>query len=219
MIRFRLFGFPVTVEPWHWAILAFLGGALSVRDSEQLLPVLLFMVAGFVSVLIHELGHALTMRLFGCRHIAIVLNGFGGIAVSKGARFTRGQQILVSLAGPFLQAACGLLVLAAVIIGDEVGWTGGTVGLMSGFFIYVSLAWAILNLIPVYPLDGGQALNGVLGPLRIELTLRISMIAAIVAGAGIFFVFKSPLFPMFMVFFAIENYKALKRVQSPSGPW
>ena len=66
MVQFHLLGFPVTVQPWHWAILAFCGGALGIRDPEDLLPVLLFMPAGFVSILIHELGHALTMRQFGC---------------------------------------------------------------------------------------------------------------------------------------------------------
>ena len=116
MIRFRLFGFPVTVEPWHWAILAFFGGALKIKDSEDLLPVLLFMAAGVVSIIIHELGHALTMRLFGGRHISIVLHGWGGYAISQGAPFSRGQHILISLAGPLLQVACGLLVLIALIM-------------------------------------------------------------------------------------------------------
>lgn len=222
MIRFRLFGFPVTVEPWHWAILAFCGGALGIKDSEDLLPVLLFMAAGVVSILIHELGHALTMRLFRGRHISIVLHGLGGHAISQGAPFSRGQHILISLAGPLLQVACGLLVLIAAIMSADT--SSGSTGLEASpvyqlleFFIMISLGWAILNLIPVYPMDGGQILYGILGPRRIQLTFQISIIVAIVVGLLSYRFLGTYLLPIFMVFSVVENYKALKRTRTPGG--
>ena len=222
MIRFRLFGFPVTVEPWHWAILAFCGGALGIKESEDLLPVLLFMAAGVVSILIHELGHALTMRVFGGRHISIVLHGWGGYAISQGAPFSRGQHILISLAGPLLQVACGLLVLIALIM--SAATSSGSTGLEAGpvyqllySFIDVSLFWAVLNLIPVYPMDGGQILRGILGPRHIQLTLQISIIVAISVGVLGLIYLRLFLLPIFMVFFAVENYKALKRTRAPGG--
>ena len=222
MIRFRLFGFPVTVEPWHWAILAFCGGALGIKDSEDLLPVLLFMAAGVVSIIIHELGHALTMRLFGGRHISIVLHGWGGYAISQGAPFSRGQHILISLAGPLLQVACGLLVLIAVIMSADTssgapGLEASPVYQLLSSFIYVSLFWAVLNLIPVYPMDGGQILRGILGPRRIQLTFQISIIVAISVGVLGLIYLRLFLLPIFMVFFAVENYKALKRTRAPGG--
>ncbi|RCL35894.1 MAG: hypothetical protein DBX00_06960 [Verrucomicrobia bacterium] len=223
MIRFRLFGFPVTVEPWHWAILAFCGGALGIKDSEDLLPVLLFMAAGVVSIIIHELGHALTMRLFGGRHISIVLHGWGGYAISQGAPFSRGQHILISLAGPLLQVACGLLVLIAVIMSADTssgapGLEASPVYQLLSSFIYVSLFWAVLNLIPVYPMDGGQILRGILGPRRIQLTFQISIIVAIVVGLLSYRFLGTYLLPIFMVFSVVENYKALKRARNP-GAW
>ena len=223
MIRFRLFGFPVTVEPWHWAILAFCGGALKIKESEDLLPVLLFMAAGVVSIIIHELGHALTMRLFGGRHISIVLHGWGGYAISQGAPFSRGQHILISLAGPLLQVACGLLVLIAVIMSADTssgapGLEASPVYQLLSSFIYVSLFWAVLNLIPVYPMDGGQILRGILGPRRIQLTFQISIIVAIVVGLLSYRFLGTYLLPIFMVFSVVENYKALKRARNP-GAW
>jgi len=222
VIRFRLFGFPVTVEPWHWAILAFCGGALTIKVPEDLVPVLRFMAAGVVSIIIHELGHALTMRLCGGRHISIVLHGMGGHAISQGAPFSRGQHILISLAGPLLQAACGLLVLIAVITSADT--SSGSTGLevspvyqLLDDFILVSLFWAILNLIPVYPMDGGQILHGILGPRRVQLTLQISISVAIFAGVlGVIYL-KTFLLSIFMVFSAVENYKALKRTRTPGG--
>jgi hypothetical protein len=59
----------------------------------------LFVLAGFISVLIHELGHALTGRLFKAQ-TAITLHAFGGFAVFPSARFTRWQDFLVTAAGP-----------------------------------------------------------------------------------------------------------------------
>ena len=217
MIRFRLFGFPVTVEPWHWAILAFCGGALGIKESEDLLPVLLFMAAGVVSILIHELGHALTMRLFGGRHISIVLHGWGGQAASQGASFSRGQHILISLAGPLLQLACGLVVLIAVIMSGATVLEASPVYELLSSFIEVSLFWAVLNLIPVYPMDGGQILRGILGPRHIQLTLQISIIVAIFVGVLGPIYLKTFLLSIFMVFSAVENYKALKRTRTPGG--
>ena len=64
MIQFSLFGIPVRVEPIFWLTLALIGGGLSARDSESLLVVALFVLAGFVSVLIHEMGHALICLLY-----------------------------------------------------------------------------------------------------------------------------------------------------------
>ena len=213
MLRFRLFRFPVTVEPWHWAILAFIGGGLRIREKEDLLPVILFMVAGFVSILIHELGHAFMSRLFGCRHVAIVLHGTGGMAISQGARFNRGQDILVSAAGPGLQAFCGgvalVLLLSGIIPGDP------ATNLVS-HFVWVSLIWALINLIPVYPLDGGQILQNILGPRRIQLTLAISIVAAVIIG-GWLVLNGYYLFAIFLGFFTWQNYKMLSQLGANRG--
>ena len=216
MLRFRLFGFPVTVQPLHWLILAFCsGGLLQLNDRETLLYILLFMVAGFLSLLIHELGHALTMRRFGCRQVAIVLHGMGGEARYQGGQFSRGQDILVSLAGPVLQATCGIAVLFLMAPGKG-NWPPILDQLIPSFVI-ISLFWPILNLVPVYPLDGGRILHGILGPRRIQLTLQISIIVAIVVGVlGPHFL-GTYLFSIFMVFSVVENYKALKLLKTSPG--
>ncbi len=221
MLRFRLFGFPVTVEPWHWAILAFIGGGLRIRDKEDLLPVILFMVAGFVSILIHELGHAFMSRLFGCRHVAIVLHGAGGVAISQGARFNRGQDILVSAAGPGLQAFCGgvtlVLFLTGIIPGGPATNLPGTPPTnLVDIFVGVSLIWALINLIPVYPLDGGQILQNILGPRRIQLTLAISIVAAVIIG-GWLVLNGYYLFAIFLGFFTWQNYKMLSQLGANRG--
>ena len=216
MLRFRLFGFPVTVQPLHWLVLALLsGGLLQLNDRETLLYILLFMVAGFLSILIHELGHALTMRRFGCRQVAIVLHGMGGEARYQGGQFSRGQDILVSLAGPVLQATCGIAVLLLMAPGKG-NWPPILDQLLI-LFVIISLFWAILNLIPVYPLDGGQILKGALDPRRIQLTLRTSIALAVIIGILLYRATNTLLFPMLLGFLAWQNYQMLTHARNQRG--
>ena len=216
MLRFRLFGFPVTVEPWHWLILAFCSERLlQLNDRETLLEILLFIVAGFLSILIHELGHALMMRRFGCRQVAIVLHAMGGVAISQGGRFSRGQNILVSLAGPALQATCGIAVLLLMAPGKG-NWPPILDQLLI-LFVIISLFWAILNLVPVYPLDGGQILKGALGPRRIQLTLSISIAVAVTIGILLYLTTSRLLFPIMLGFAAWQNYQMLNNARNHRG--
>ena len=90
--HFRIFGIPVRVEPFFVVVALLFGIRL-----EPLWVV--FAVIVFVSVLVHELGHALTYRLLGQRS-AIVLHGFGGFTVPTGGgrrALSKPKSILVSL--------------------------------------------------------------------------------------------------------------------------
>ncbi|MCH8921713.1 MAG: peptidase, partial [Planctomycetes bacterium] len=97
-LHFSLFGFPVRISPWFWAMSLLLGFRLGN-------PKLLLMWVGvvFVSILIHELGHALAMRYYGW-NARITLYAFGGLA-SYESNWSMQQghsspksQILISLA-------------------------------------------------------------------------------------------------------------------------
>jgi Zn-dependent protease len=79
--RFRLFGFPVRVHPLFWLVMALFGiGLIESRDGLGVLQeMLLWTVAAFLSILLHELGHAFVMRRYGFES-SITLYGFGGYA-------------------------------------------------------------------------------------------------------------------------------------------
>ena len=167
MVRFRLFGIPITVLPWFWISLALIGSS-RISDSSDVFKVILFVLAGFISILVHELGHGLTIKKFGAP-TEIVLQAFGGFATYPRNRFNRKQDFLVTAAGPAIQLALGGLILILYRnLSEEMTFT------MGGHFLYVlyliSFIWAIFNLVPVYPLDGGQLLNAVLGPKLKKLT-------------------------------------------------
>lgn len=207
MIRFSLFGIPIEIQPWFWVVLALIGGAVGAGDSEAILRVALFVLAGFLSVLVHELGHALTGKSFGAP-TRIVLHTFGGYATFPANSFGRGQNLLVTAAGPAIQIVLGLLALTVLRFADM---PSPALELFFFFLFVISIFWALLNLIPVIPLDGGQLLASILGPRRGRLALQVSMATAVAAAVLLFARFGSFLFPIFLGMMAYENYQALQR--------
>jgi Zn-dependent protease len=152
----KVWGIPLRVHASAVFLLALvlLGGG---GGSGGLKTSAVFGVVIVVSILVHEFGHALVARSLGLGPVSIVLHGFGGLtAFSK--RPGHGQGILVGLAGPLAGMALGLLALMldpgpthGMLVSDAVGW-----------LILVNIFWSLFNLLPMYPLDGGQVLWHVL---------------------------------------------------------
>lgn len=214
MVRFTLFGIPVEIQPWFWITLAIVGAPYAGGGASQqgILVLLLFVLAGFISILVHELGHALTGRKFGAQ-TAITLHAFGGYAIFPSARFTRWQDFLVTAAGPVVQIILGVIFLfISSKAGNDISpFAKNFLGFLAG----VSIFWAVLNLIPVLPLDGGRLLASVLGPSRIELTLKISMVVAIVGAVAMVLLKAGILFPLFLGMFAYQNWQELNHRRRP----
>jgi stage IV sporulation protein FB len=209
MIQFSLFNIPVRILPWFWLTLAFIGGVLRADTKSAIFELLLFMLAGFISILVHELGHAMTAKHFGKR-VEIVLQAFGGYAAySGGGRLSRFQSFLIIAAGPAIQILLGVAALILVIQVEGMSPPG------KYFFVKlceISLFWAVLNLIPVLPMDGGRIMETLLGPQRLRLTLQISIFVAVTIVI-LSLAFKiGMLLPIFMAFMAYENYKSLKSI-------
>ena len=207
MIRFSLFGIPVEIQPFFWLTLIILGGATGADSSEAVFEILLFVIAGFISILTHEFGHALTARSFGADS-RIVLQAFGGYAAFSGVRLNRKQSFLVTAAGPAIQILLGLLVLGIMKIAPSVNEDGRYFLII---LIYISFFWALLNLLPVLPLDGGQMLHALLGPERIKITLWITILVAVTSAVTIFMLTGSFIFPIFLGMFAWQAFQGLKR--------
>lgn len=207
MVRFHIFGIPVLVHPFFWVTLGLIGGALDANSPDAILRICLFLLAGFISILVHELGHALTARKFGARS-EIVLQAFGGYAAYSGVRLTRPQSFAVTAAGPAVQIVLGLLLLKAAPLLPEL--SPNAVYFLKTL-IWISLVWAVLNLLPILPLDGGQMLNAILGPRRIKVTLWTTIIVSAVIGLLAFRHTHSILLPVFMGVFAWQAWQALRQ--------
>lgn len=187
MFSFNLFRFRVTVQPWFWIAGLLLGYGLATgRDGH---PILLgvWLAVTFLSILWHELGHAFAFRRFGIES-EIVLHAMGGYAAPITRRaLTRGQDIIVSAAGPAVQ----------LLIGVPLFWMNKQ-GLFAEFtrerpfawdviwmVMWVNLIWALVNLLPVFPLDGGRICHALCGPRNEKLALWISFTCAIAAGIAL----------------------------------
>lgn len=207
MIQFSLFKIPIRVELWFWLTLAFIGGVTRVDGKETFFLLLLFMIAGFISILVHELGHALTAKAFGKR-VEIVLQAFGGYAAySGGAALDRTRTFLVTAAGPALQIVLGAVVY---LFAQSLPSMSPQATYFVRVLYAISFIWALLNLLPVLPLDGGRLLQTILGPSRIKLTLLISIAVAIGVGVLYFMMTGDILLPIFMGMFAYQAFQALK---------
>ena len=207
MLSFNLFGIPVRILPWFWITMALIGGGLGANDSLSILLVLIFMLAGFISIMVHELGHALTVRKFGLP-TAITLQAFGGYASFPAGQLNRKQSFLVTAAGPALQFALGILlfiIYRMVPIPDT-----SLLKALLFDLISISIIWAILNCLPVYPMDGGQMMAAVLGPKHAHFVHLISAVAAVLIGLAAYSYLQSILLPLFMAVFAWQNWQAFQ---------
>ncbi len=171
---FRAFGIPVRVKPWFWIAVLLLSG------EEEPLPLFIWVSVCFCSILLHEFGHVWAFRLFGTDGEA-VLYAWGGLAIPD--REVRGSlgRLVVALAGPtigFVLAAAA--AAAATTSGGALhfgfhnflpsisAWPPSPDHDLSAWYIllndllYVNFYWGILNLLPVYPLDGGHAARAIL---------------------------------------------------------
>lgn len=176
MLRFTFLGFPIMIHWMFWLNTALMGGALGANSPEQLRHLLGWMVAVFLSILIHELGHAIAMRNFGDRRVGIVLYAFGGLAQGS-SHLARREDLIVSAAGPGLQILVGLAVGWSITLWHVPSlWLGE----MLDAFTVVSLFWALLNLIPIVPLDGGRLCLAWLGAGKQRQALTISLVCAVV---------------------------------------
>lgn len=200
-MHFSLLGFPVVVEAWFWLTAVLIGGGFGARDADDWASVGIRVITIFLSILFHELGHALAGRRCGALP-EIRLHAFGGLAIMHGTRFTRGQDILVTAAGPAASLLLGGLVLAAA---SFVPTPSRGMQEFLAFALFVNFGWTVLNLLPVQPLDGGFLLRGLLGPSRLRLTAWVSCVtAALVAAAALNF--RLWFIAVLFGFFAWQNY-------------
>jgi Zn-dependent protease len=178
-LRWRMFGIDVRVHPFHWLMAAFIcWGYL----EYGLLSLVAAMFCIFCSVLIHELGHVVAFRQFGC-NARILLWSFGGLAIPDRSPRKRWQRIVVYSAGVIAQSV--LLGIAYLLSPEiETRILGGNPQLVNAviaaldILIRVNFFWIILNLLPIWPLDGGliarEVCNGLAPRTGVLISLQIS---------------------------------------------
>lgn len=235
-ITFVFFGFPVRISGMFWLNALLFG----IENPQQLVIGLAVLL---VSIFVHELGHALAFRHFGIpSQIWLVMGGgfcmpdqfgYSPWGNNRSGRLRPAEQIMVSFAGPL----AGFILAAIVIL--LVKSTGGSVDILLGRFnlpyieassgnpdammlnfaiqwaLWINIFYGLLNLLPVYPLDGGQIARAYClardGWHGMQTSLQISIAAGVIGGIALFAGYGQPMMAMLLLYYAYQSFVELQQ--------
>jgi Zn-dependent protease/CBS domain-containing protein len=218
---------------WSWRIGSIAGIALYVHATFLLLLAwvalaeyqtsgsaagavggVVFVLAVFATVVLHELGHALAARRYGIRTRDITLLPIGGVARLEHMPREPRQELVVALAGPAVNVGiAGLLFLGLGLTGG-VALSLDSATLSEGFLergfavrlLAVNLWLVLFNLIPAFPMDGGRVLRALLAMRHgdyaraTERAAQVGRFFALVFGLVGMFVIGNPFLVIIALF-------------------
>lgn len=159
---FTLTGISVYVH-WSWFLVAVYSIQYRTREYSSMTWNILEYLALFLIVLMHEFGHQLACRQVGGQTHDIVLWPLGGVAyVSPPQR--PGAQLWSIAAGPLVNVILMPILIGLVLLSSNLGWAETHLDAHEWLktLLYINIGLLIFNLLPVYPLDGGQILRSLL---------------------------------------------------------
>jgi Zn-dependent protease len=211
---FRFLGIDVYLH-WLWFVVA----VLRIGYGAGSLPMVVWgalYLAVFVIVLMHEFGHALACRSVGGRADQIVLWLLGGVAYVDPPR-RPGATLWSLAAGPLVNVILVPILVVLWIVARRLDLEST----MPNFYLFVSDLWVInlfllgFNLLPIYPLDGGQILRSLLwywvGPARSLMIATI--IGLITVGLLLLFAIRTPWLGIIAVFALFQCWSGLQQAR------
>jgi len=236
---FDLFGHPIYVHPFFLALIALFGLA-GVRAQAggigQIIEGLaIWGPTLFGGILLHEIGHATALSRFGYGTSDIILHGFGGVTINRRrASAPPGRSIVISVAGPLASFALAVVSFGVYFLLGALSLpTSGAAGIAASFglqFFYImgviNTVWAIFNLLPINPLDGGHivlhVLRGKYGNDRKAMmtTAKVSLGAlGILVAATLVLPLLDPFLVMIIAaFFGYQNWQILQSGRGGGPP-
>lgn len=205
-LQFHLGKIPVRIHGTFLLMAAVLGLGSDWRTDVS------WVVIVFLSVMIHELGHAGVGILFGLEP-RIDLHAMGGTTSwANHLPLSHTRRIAISLAGPFAGFAFGAFAFTLALFGvfppTEMGQ------LVQKQLLYVNIGWGAVNLIPMLPLDGGNVMTQLLHVFtrgRGERPSRVVSIVIAVLLIPLAIRFSWGLWGMLLIFtFLASNWAGLK---------
>jgi Zn-dependent protease/CBS domain-containing protein len=195
--------FVFTLFVWTLASGVFPSTNPDLSDAAHLAMAVVAAVLFFVSVLLHELGHALQARRERIEIEGITLWLFGGVATLKGAFKSAGAELRIAVAGPVVSLVLGIVFVAIAVLSAAEAVEG-----VAAWLGYVNLALLVFNLVPAVPLDGGRILHAVLWHLRGDFARATRTTTSIgrgfgfvlIAGGVAFFIVGEPFSGVWLAF-------------------
>ena len=195
---------------WTFAILiAFIifSNYRSRQNAEQITWAVIFILSIFVTVFLHELGHALAAKRYNIKTKDITLLPIGGLARLESIPEKPQEELVVAIAGPAVNIALAFITGLFITIPDikdlSVELSGGVDAnnFFLNFFI-VNLWLALFNLIPAFPMDGGRVLRALLA-MKFERHIATNIAARIGQVLAVGFVFIGFFSNPFLVFIGL----------------
>jgi Zn-dependent protease len=217
---FRFAGIDLFVH-WSWLVVA----VFEIRNRSARYTSLAWNVIEYLTlfgvVMLHEFGHALACRQVGGQANQIVLWPLGGVAYVNPP--PRPAATLWSIAaGPLVNVALLLLALGAGIAGRAIGGSSlnpNAVGFLHDL-AFMNFALLVFNLLPVYPLDGGQILRAllwfVLGRTRSLLVASAIGLLGVVALFGLALIWGSVWLGILAAFVSLSCWRGLRLARAMS---
>jgi stage IV sporulation protein FB len=186
----RIFGSEIRIHLTFLIFLAWIAIAeYASGGGNAALDGVVFIVAVFACVLLHELGHALAARRYGITTPDITLLPIGGVARLSAIPEKPSEEIVIAVAGPLVNV---VIALVLILLGARLDFAGlaaieksdpGFLTRLAGVNVFLVL----FNIIPAFPMDGGRVLRALLafrlGRRRAtEIAARIGQAIAFVFG-------------------------------------
>ena len=219
-------GHDVRISPFFLLLLA-LFVFMGLNSASDFFYQLMWAPVLFFSILLHELGHAFASKKCGFGTSTIILHGFGGVAINRRGHTKPKDGMFIALAGPAVT-----LGLAVVFLGGLLGYgalTGGESLTVLGHFLWLMVIanffWLFLNLLPIYPLDGGQTLmhffrkKGAHTNQATARTAKVSLIAIGITALLTLAVFQIGGFFIIIIFayLGYMNWQIMQQAQAGGG--
>jgi len=202
---------------WFLVVVGFIG----FRSAGQPAEGALWVLCVFVSILVHELGHGLVSKRLRLQP-RILLHGWGGLCAHERADSDR-DDVLIIAAGPGAGLLLGGLVYATreiLLIAAPQALTDPMLFRFFEHMLFINIAWSLVNLVPLWPLDGGQLFRIALVKLlpSARTAEQITHVTGLILGGGAVVLALTHWGSMFLVVLAgLLAYENLTRINSTSA--
>jgi Zn-dependent protease len=212
-----------------WLIIALLGAHRVITDMALFFAELaIWIAAAFVSILVHELGHAFVFRYVYRVPSHILFHGMGGMTIpvvphqKRHSFFGLLCEVFLSAAGPlagFVLAGCFLVLFTLGpnhfhenVMNTNVLSVSSLIASFMWNVILISVIWGIFNLLPIYPMDGGHISREIFSFISPRNGVANSLVLSIIT-AILFAILALHFEQIFMIilfaYFAYQNYQEL----------
>ncbi len=204
----RVAGIPIKIHATFFILLLFVAIVHAGEGGAGVVRGLVFILALFGCVVLHELGHSLVAMRYGIRVRDITLLPIGGVASLERMPENPRHEFLVAIAGPAVNMViAGVLYLLLRSAGavEPVGGLSVTEGSLLARIMVVNVILAAFNMLPAFPMDGGRMLRAFMAH-HMDYSRATQLAARIGQGMALLFGLLGLLSNPFLIFIALFVY-------------